>query len=93
MYDEEPDEFTPRERGLRIGHLWAERTDATRVELEHVAARGELPGELREYVLAAGMRERLGACEDPNAEDEFWTGFADGVLAWLRESYTGAGPN
>jgi len=82
----EPDEFTPRELGLRIGHTWAEmaplRTrgvDAAEAEVSTVAESGAVPENVRTLALA-GMGERL---HDRNDETAFMEGFVHGVRMFV----------
>lgn len=77
------DEFTPRERGLLIGHAWAQEAASTEVAT-HVADTEQVPDNVRETVLDS-MRERLEASIDPNAEAAFWGGFVHGVRAFVKE--------
>jgi hypothetical protein len=96
---DEPDEFTPGERGLLFGWEWARLTreggvvalDAEGNEIDPAVA-AEDPQRLaawaRDQILAA-MRERLDASEDPDAESAFWAGFRDGVRAYLAEIQMG----
>jgi len=96
---DKPDEFTPGERGLLFGWEWARLTreggvvarDAEGNEIDPAAA-AEDPQRLAAWArdqILAGMRERLDASEDPDAESAFWAGFRDGVRAYLAESQMG----
>jgi hypothetical protein len=79
------DEFTPRERGLLIGHAWAQEA-ASLEAAKHVADGEQVPDDVREIVLGdGGMRDRLEASIDPNAEAAFWGGFVHGVRAFVVE--------
>lgn len=91
--DDEPDEFTPRERGLLIGHRWA-MIAAPLVDRAALlaVAEGEIPDELRAFVGEHGMAERLQASDDPAAENAFWAGVVTGVRAFVVELDTGAAP-
>lgn len=77
------DEFTPRERGLLIGHAWAQEA-APLEAAKRVAETEQVPDDVRETVLDS-MRERLEASIDPNAEGAFWGGFVHGVRAFVGE--------
>lgn len=82
------DEFTPRERGLLIGHAWAQEAASPKAA-EHVADTEQVPDDVREVVLGDGrMRDRLEASIDPNAEGAFWGGFVHGVRAFVKEELT-----
>jgi hypothetical protein len=79
------DEFTPRERGLLIGHAWAQEAASPKAA-KHVADTEQVPDDVREIVLGDGrMRDRLEASIDPNAEAAFWGGFVHGVRAFVVE--------
>ena len=79
------DEFTPRERGLLIGHAWAQEA-ASPEAAKHVVDTEQVPDDVREVVLErGGMRDRLEASIDPNAEAAFWGGFVHGVRAFVKE--------
>jgi hypothetical protein len=79
------DEFTPRERGLLIGHAWAQEA-ASWEAAKQVADAEQVPDDVREVMLGhGGMRERLEASIDPNAEAAFWGGFVHGVRAFVKE--------
>jgi hypothetical protein len=79
------DEFTPRERGLLIGHAWAQEA-ASPEAAKRVVESGHVPDDVREVVLEpGGMLKRLEASIDPNAEDAFWGGFVHGVRAFVVE--------
>jgi hypothetical protein len=78
-----------------FGWEWARLTreggvvalDAEGYEIDPAAA-AEDPQSIAASVrdqIAAGMRERLDASEDPDAESAFWAGFRDGVRAYLAE--------
>jgi len=97
---DEPDEFTPGERGLLFGWEWARLTregdvvalDAEGNRIDPIAATAEDPQRIAASVrdqITAAMRERLDASEDPNAESAFWAGFRDGVRAYLAENPDG----
>lgn len=102
----EKDEYTPRERGLLIGNRWAgdmRRAGARAVDHEGlvrdplVEAAKETPVlgvDTRDLIMVeGGMRERLDASEDPDAESAFWAGFRDGVRAYLVVVEVGGGAN
>jgi hypothetical protein len=81
----EPDDFTPRELGSRIGHTWAEMApmrsrgvDAAEAEVSTVADSGAVPENVRALALA-GMGERLHGRAD---EQAFMDGFVHGVRAF-----------
>jgi hypothetical protein len=88
---DEPDDFTPGERGLLFGWEWARLTREAD-KIDHVAVSAEhaqrIASSVRDQITAA-MRERLDASEDPDAESAFWAGFRDGVRAYLAEIQTG----
>jgi hypothetical protein len=88
---DEPDEFTPGERGLLFGWEWARLTrEGDKIDPVAVSA-GDPQGiaaPVRDQITAA-MRERLDASEDPDAESAFWAGFRDGVRAYLAEIQMG----
>jgi hypothetical protein len=90
------DEFTPRERGLEAGDRWARwsrehgvvaRSDGHAIDPVAAAAQEppRIAESLRRVIMDAGIRERLDASEDPDAEGAFWAGFRDGVRAYLVE--------
>jgi hypothetical protein len=95
------DEFTPRERGLLAGHRFArifreagttyEDEDGVRIDPVLSAAQDPpvIAQQVREAVMDGGMAERLAESDDPDAEDAFWDGFAQGVRAYLAEVDTG----
>ena len=99
----EVDEYTPRERGLLIGHRWAR--EVRRLGVVAVAddeiyvierAASEPPDIAEEQVRRSlmencGVRECLDASEYPDAESEFWGGRRDGVRAFLVEQKVGGG--
>jgi hypothetical protein len=71
-----------------LGHKWADRwADYTdRRTLTVVASSGHLPDDVRQLVLREGDTAAwLAASVDPNAEDDFWTGFAHGARFWFLE--------
>lgn len=72
-------EFSPRERGLLIGHKWAESYDGDAADLQRVAE-GEIPADLREGIVA--LLVESDDIENPTA---FWEGFAHGVRAFIVE--------
>jgi hypothetical protein len=81
------DEFTPRELGLITGNRWAGFSAAEgRKDVLHDVAEGDVPDDVREYILSMGFRERLDEFDDPDAEEDFWRGFSHGVRAFLVES-------
>ena len=86
------DEFTPRERGLMIGYefasTWPGHSPDDREMLVRMAD-GEMPADVWEEMLDGGMRERLDASVDPDAEEAFKGGFADGpaTLASYNRAY------
>jgi len=82
----EPDEFTPHELGLKIGHTWAEMApmrsreiDAAEAEVSTVADSGAVPDNVRALALA-GMGERLHGRAD---EQAFMDGFVHGVRTFV----------
>ena len=83
------DEFTPSERGLMIGYefasTWPGHSPDDREMLVRMAE-GEMPADVWEEMLDCGMEERLDASADPDAEESFRGGFADGVRAFIVES-------
>ena len=83
------DEFTPRERGLMIGYefasTWPGHSPDDREMLERMAD-GEMPADVWEEILDGGMRERLDASVDFDAEEACRRGFADGVRASIVEA-------
>jgi hypothetical protein len=92
----EPDEFTPRERGLLIGAKVAELVARGELELDGATAAEQLAAlaadppqvsdGLRVWLMDdCGMAERLAASDDPDAKRAFWRGFAHGVRAWMGE--------
>jgi hypothetical protein len=88
---DEPDEFTPGERGLLFGWEWARLTREGE-KIDPLAVSAEDPQRIAASVrdqITAAMRERLDASEDPDAESAFWAGFRDGVRAYLAEIQTG----
>jgi hypothetical protein len=97
MQDEDQDELTPRERGVVLGYTWAELararglvvTDAKGRKIDPLLAAAHKPPviatEVRDQLMDEGMRERLDASDDPDAESAFWAGFGDGVRAYLVE--------
>jgi hypothetical protein len=100
------DEYTPRERGLLIGAIWAEHTakssarytdrDGHPVDVVAEAAKKppQIPDDVRRMIMdEAGMRERLDASEDPDADGAFWAGFRDGVRAYIVLVRVGAASN
>jgi hypothetical protein len=105
----EIDEFTPRERGLLIGKQTAmavatgERTltspdtgepaDADMVIEGMALDPPSIPEGIVDEIREVGMRERLDASEDPDAEAAFWAGFAHGVRAYVVEVRLGTGDN
>jgi hypothetical protein len=101
----EQDEWMPRERGLSLGNAWArmmrvqgaQAVDAEGRTYDLVAEAAKEPpviaAQVRDLIMEGGMRERLDASEDPDAEGAFWAGFRDGVRAYLVELDIGAGPN
>jgi hypothetical protein len=103
--DRQRDDYTPRERGLLIGSDWAQSTrehggsavDDKGNPIDPLrAAAAETPyiaPTLREEIMAAGMRERLDASESADADAAFWSGFRDGVRAYLVRMETGQGEN
>ena len=83
------DEFTPRERGLMIGYEFASTWPGHSADDREMLVRmadGEMPAEVWEEMLEGGMQERLDASVDPDAEEAFRGGFADGVRAFIVES-------
>jgi hypothetical protein len=100
---EEPDEFTPRERGLLIGREVAgqiarEQMRATQLTPDQaldVLAAGppQVPRELYDWIMGDGLRERLDASVDPDAESAFWGGFVTGVRAYITEVRLGPQDN
>jgi hypothetical protein len=70
---------------LLIGHAWAQEA-ASPEAAKDVADTEQVSDDVRETVLGAGgMRDRLEASIDPNAEAAFWGGFVHGVRAFVRE--------
>ena len=98
----EPDEYTPRERGLLLGHALAQKiarggvaiVGGTPGEVLDALAGDppQVPSELYEHIMD-GMAERLADGEDPDAEEAFWAGFVHGVRAFLVELQIGTGDN
>jgi hypothetical protein len=74
----DPSALSSRERGLMLGHSWAESLEADPTELQ-LAAGGTIPDDVRDNVSAVLVK----AGEPENGE--FWQGFADGVQHWLDE--------
>lgn len=101
--EEIADEFTPRERGLLIGHATALAFAEGEVSVEGIEPMDAvrflaadpplIPEDLRVRIMDAGMRERLDASEDPHAESAFWVGFVNGARAYLVEIQIGGGRN
>jgi hypothetical protein len=95
--NEKPDEWTPRERGLVMGHDIAEELGrgTTAGQLEPLAADPpQIPPLLRDRIMDEwGMRERLDASEDPDADSAFWGGFVSGVRAYIMKVRTGGTEN
>jgi hypothetical protein len=102
QHGSEPDEFMPHERGLLMGHRWAEEArkrglsarDAGDNTIDPVVAAAAEPPRIAEQMRRwlmddCGVRERLDASEDPDAESAFWGGFQSGVRAYLVEVETG----
>ena len=103
------DELMPRERGLVLGNKWARLVRQHEVmaydedgrERDPVAeAARETPhiaDDLRRSLMEeGGLRKRLDASEDPDAESAFWAGFRDGARAYLFylvELRSGVGSN
>jgi hypothetical protein len=92
------DELTPREVGILAGYEWVRlharsgpRTSDG--DLAALTDTGLVSAETRETVLAAGMRERLDASKDPDAEEAFWGGFVHGARAFVVEVKTGGTEN
>jgi hypothetical protein len=96
----EPDEWTPRERGLMFGHSAAEsvaRSELRAISDDRKLLTSEallnalaqdppkLPEHLRRSILEE-MAERLAASDDPDAEAAFWSGFSCGVRAFIRRT-------
>ncbi len=84
------DEFTPRERGLMIGYAFASTWPVGSPEDREILVRmadGEVPADAWEEMLEGGMRERLDASVDPDADEAFRGGFVDGVGAFIVESH------
>jgi hypothetical protein len=80
-----------REHGV-IAH------DADGNLIDAVAAAAQEPPhiaeDVRRYLMdTAGMRERLDASEDPDADGAFWAGFRDGVRAYLVRVRVGTTSN
>jgi hypothetical protein len=53
----------------------------------------QMPRELYDRIMADGLRERLDASEDPDAESAFWGGFVTGVRAYIMEVRLGQQDN
>ena len=95
--NDQPDEWTPRERGLLMGHDIAEEIGrgAMSGQLRPLAADPpQIPSLLRDRIMGEwGMRERLDASEDPDADSAFWGGFVSGVRAYIMKVRTGGTEN
>jgi hypothetical protein len=85
MRDGAPEESTAQARGRQLGHTWtlnsylsARLEDAPGWIHPDRLTPGELPDELHAWVLnQPGMRALLTA--HPDAEEDFWFGFLEGV--------------
>jgi hypothetical protein len=75
----ERNEFTPRERGLMIGHTWARMYEGDPADLRSIAG-GETTPDIREAV-----ESLLVESDDIENPTVFWEGFAHGVRARLAE--------
>jgi hypothetical protein len=87
----DPDEFTPRELGMKLGHTWAEMAPmrGSETEVATVADGGAVPDNVRQLALS-GMPERLNGRDDERA---FMEGFVHGVRAFVASVKTGATRN
>jgi hypothetical protein len=104
---DEPDEFTPHQRGMLLGakvaesvgrgDLQAYNEEGVAIDLLTAMAGGppHIPENMRRWIMGppVGMAERLAASEDPDAEDAFWAGFGEGVRAYIVQTRIGATEN
>jgi hypothetical protein len=72
--------WTPRERGMIVGHSWAKVYEGDLVDLKPYAA-GEIDVETRNSIRAI----LVGSDEIDNPA-AFWTGFAHGVALFLVDN-------
>jgi hypothetical protein len=86
MNEATPDEFSPRELGMKLGHTWAElapsRADtkgSAEAEVATVAESGAVPEEVRKLALSR-MSDRLAGRDDERA---FLEGFVHGVRTFV----------
>jgi len=93
MSDPIPDDFSPHELGLRLGHTWAEmapmraaKQSSAEAEVATVAESGAVPDDVRRLTLK-GMSDRLTGPDDERA---FLDGFVHGVRAFVVSVDTGA---
>jgi hypothetical protein len=89
--DDRVDEYEPRERGLLAGYDWMRLGDhQEQVDLVYEVLNGNVPGAVEAQVMeGTGLRERLEASIDPEAEPRFWEGFSHGARAWMAKQQTG----
>ena len=72
--------WTPRERGLIVGHSWAKVYGGDLIDLKPYAA-GEIDVETR-----TSIREMLVGSGELENPDAFWVGFSRGVVLFLADN-------